>query len=192
MSTIPIYQLALFVHILGAFGLVAAITLEASAQWGLRRAATAEEARARLAGMRVIQRLAPASLGSILLTGLYMMAVAWGPKGWIVAAFAGLLMIGLVGGLVTGVQMGRLGPAVGRASGPLSDELLGRLRDPALVISLRTRAAIVLGILFLMTLKPSLLPSVVTLLVAGGIGLIAGQIPSTGRRSRNEYSSDAG
>jgi len=60
------------------------------------------------------------------------------------------------------------------------------------VISLRTRAAIVLGILFLMTLKPSLLPSVVTLLVAGGIGLIAGQIPSTGRRSRNEYSSDAG
>src|SRR5437868_5886669 len=88
--SIPIYQLALFVHILGAFGLVAAITLEASAQWGLRRAATAEEARARLAGVRVIQRLAPASLGSILLTGLYMMAVAWGPKGWIVAALAGL------------------------------------------------------------------------------------------------------
>ena len=152
MSPIPIYQLALFVHILGAFGLIAAITLEASAQWGLRRAATAEEARARLAGVRVIQRLAPASLGSILLTGLYMMAVAWGPKGWIVAAFAGLLMIGLIGGLVTGVRMARLGPAVGRASGPLSDELLGRLRDPALVISLRTRAAIVLAILFLMTL----------------------------------------
>ena len=109
MSPIPIYQLALFVHILGAFGLIAAITLEASAQWGLRRAATAEEARARLAGVRVIQRLAPASLGSILLTGLYMMAVAWGPKGWIVAAFAGLLMIGLIGGLVTGVRMARLG-----------------------------------------------------------------------------------
>jgi hypothetical protein len=190
MSTALIYQLALFIHILGAFGLVAAITLEASAQWGLRRASTAEEARVRLGGMRVIQRLAPASLGLILITGLYMMAVAWGPKGWILAAFAGLVVIGLVGGLVTGVRMARLGPAVGRAGGPLSDELRRMLRDRALVISLRTRAAIVLGILFLMTLKPSLVPSIVTLLAAAGIGLLASQFPS--RRSRNEYSSEAG
>jgi hypothetical protein len=190
MSTTLIYQLTLFLHILGAFGLIGALTLEASIQGRLRRAIRAEDARTFLSGMRVIQRLAPASLGSILVTGLYMMATAWGAKGWILVALAGLVLIGLVGGLLTGVRMARIGPAVGRASGPLSDELRNMLADPVLMISLRTRLAIMLGILFLMTVKPSLVASLATLVLAAGIGLLASQVPS--RRTRNEFRSDVG
>ncbi len=133
MSLALLYHLALFLHIIGAFGLIVALTVEAMVLRGLRRAVQAEEARAWLAGMQVLRILAPAAIGLILLMGLYMLAIAWGPKGWILVALAGLVLIGVLGGALTGTRMSRIGPAVGRASGPLPDQLLHMLRDPILL-----------------------------------------------------------
>ena len=74
-----LYPFALFLHILGAFGLIAAVTLETVGLRGLRQATRAEEARTWLGiSRRLVMRLAPASLGTILLTGLFMTAIAWG------------------------------------------------------------------------------------------------------------------
>jgi len=152
---------------------------------GLRRAVLTDEARLWLAISRgLVLRLAPASLGLILVTGLYMMAAAWGWRGWILAALAGLVLLALVGALGTGIPMSRVQAGVGRASGPLSNELRSALRSPALVSSLRTRLGLVLGIAFLMTVKPSALASVVVVVVAAGLGFLAGQFPS--RRTPNE------
>ena len=172
MDSTLLYHLALFFHILGAFGLVAAMTFEVIGLQGLRRATRTEDALTWLGVARVVQRLAPASLGLILVMGLYMSATNWGPKGWILVSLAGLVAIGLIGGLLTGVRMARIGPAVGPSSGPLSNELKGALRDPILLISLRTRLGIVLGILLLMTLKPALVPSLVIVVLGGAIGLL--------------------
>lgn len=183
MDATLLYHLALFLHILGAFGLVAAMTFEVIGLQGLRRARTREDALTWLGVARVVQRLAPASLGLILVMGLYMTATNWGWMGWIVVALAGLVAIGLIGGLLTGIRMARIGPAVGRSSGPLSDDLKAALRDPILLVSLRTRLGIVLGILLLMTLKPALLPSLVVVVLAGAIGLLTGWISSP--RSRD-------
>src|SRR5207245_9139098 len=36
----------------------------------------------------IVMRLAPASLALILVSGLYMMATTWGPRGWILVALA--------------------------------------------------------------------------------------------------------
>jgi hypothetical protein len=138
----------------------------------------------------LVLRLAPASLGLILVTGLWMTATAWGPKGWILVALASLVLLALVGALGTGIRMARLGPAIGRANGPLTDELKAALRDPVLLTSIRTRVALVLGIVFLMTVKPSAVASLVVIAVAAAIGLLAGQIPF--RRSRNELRADVG
>ncbi len=191
MNTTLLYPLALFLHILGAFGLIAAITLEAIGLRGLRRAVRSGDARMWLGISRgLVLRLAPASLGLILVTGLYMTATTWGPRGWILVALASLVLLAVVGALGTGIRMARIGPAVGRASGPLSDELKARLRDPLLVTSIRTRLALVLGIVFLMTVKPSAVASLVVIAIAGVIGVLAGQIPS--RRSRNELRTEVG
>jgi hypothetical protein len=134
----------------------------------------------------MVQRVAPPSLGLILVMGLYMTATTWGPMGWILVSLAGFVALALIGGLLTGVRMARIGAAVGRSSGPLADELKAALRDQVLLISMRTRLGIVLGIVLLMTLKPSLVASLVVIVLAGAGGLLAGQISS--RRSRHEFS----
>src|ERR1700737_4115628 len=182
MDSTLFYHLALFLHIMGAFGLVAAMTFETIGLQGLRRAIEKQDAVRWLHVARVVQRLAPASLGLIVVMGLYLTATTWGARGWILVSLGGLVAYALIGGLLTGVRMARIGPAVGRASEPLSDDLRGArrgpgaglgpargrsseplsddlraaLRDPVLLISIRTRLGIVLGIVLLMTLNPSL------------------------------------
>ena len=139
----------------------------------------------------LVLRLAPASLGLILITGLYLTATAWGPKGWILVALASLVLLAVIGALGTGIRMARVGPALGPASaGPLSDDLQRALRDPILLTSLRTRLAIVLGVVFLMSAKPSAVVSLLVVVLATAIGLLAGQIPL--RRSRNELRAGVG
>jgi hypothetical protein len=51
------------------------------------------------------------------------------------------------------------------------------LRSPILVVSLRVRLAIVLGVVFLMTVKPSGVASLLVMALALAVGLLAGQIP---------------
>jgi hypothetical protein len=184
MDSTLFYHLALFLHIIGAFGLVAAMTFETIGLQGLRRAIEKQDAVRWLSVARVVQRLAPASLGLILVMGLYMTATTWGARGWILVSLAGLVAYALIGGLLTGVRMARIGPAVGRSSEPLSDDLRAALRDPVLLISIRTRLGIVLGIALLMTLKPSLVVSLVIVVLAGAMGLLAGQISNSGRSAR--------
>ena len=58
------YHLALYLHILGAFGLIAAITVEAIGLHGLRGATRSDNALMWLGISRgIVMRLAPASLG---------------------------------------------------------------------------------------------------------------------------------
>ena len=186
-----LYSFALFLHIVGAFGLIASVTLEAIGLRGLRHATQAAEARTWLGiSRRLVVRLAPASLGTILVTGLYMTAVAWGAKGWIAVALASLVVLAVVGAIGTGMRMARLEPAVNQAQGPLSDELRHRLRDPLLLISLRVRMAIVLGVAFLMTVKPTFVAAVAVVVLAAALGLLAGQLPP--RRTAHELRNQVG
>ena len=191
MSTTLLYQLALFLHIIGALGLIAAITVEAIGLRGLRRATNRDDALMWLGISRgIVMRLAPASLGLILVTGLYLVASAWGPRGWILVALGSLLLLGVIGAFGTGLRMARIGPALGRAQAPLSHELRRMLRDPILLTSLRVRLAMVVGVVFLMTLKPSAVASLVVIVLAIALGLLAGQIPA--RRGRNEFRTEIG
>jgi hypothetical protein len=188
---VTLYHFALFLHIIGAFGLIAAITAEAIGLRGLRGATQSDDALMWLGISRgIVMRLAPASLGLILVTGLYMTATTWGPRGWILTALASLVLLAIVGAFGTGMRMARIGPAVGLSQGPLPDELRSRLRDPILLTSLWVRSAIVLGIALLMTLKPAGLASLVIIVLAVAIGLLAGQLAA--KRRRNEYATAVG
>jgi hypothetical protein len=57
-------------------------------------------------------------------------------------------------------------------------------------MSLRVRLAIVLGVVFLMTVKPSAVSSLVVMVVALALGLLAGQIRT--RRGSQELRTDVG
>ena len=183
MSSALLYSLALFFHILAAFGLIAAITLEAVSQRGLRQAASAAAARSALRPLELVPLLGGGSAALILVTGVYMMATAWGLQGWIVVALAGLILNAVSGALLTRSRMGRLQPVLA-AGGPLSPEAQVTLRDPVLLASLRLRLAVLLGILFLMTVKPSAIVSLGIVLLAAVIGVATALIPS--RRKSHE------
>ena len=178
------YRLALFFHILGAFGLIAALAIEAISLPGLRRAQRAEDARPWLTGMRVNRIAGPLSIALILVTGLYMTATSWGAQGWIIVALGTLVLIAVLGGVLTGIRMARMGPRIFAATGVLTAELAAMLQDPVLLVSARIRMALVIGVLFLMTVKPTVVPSLLAVAVAGVLGLLAGQFGS--KRSQRE------
>jgi hypothetical protein len=167
------YSIVLFVHIVGALGLFVALGLEWTSLVYLRRAATGEQAREWLGVLDRTRRLGPASLAAVLISGFYMMAVAWGWVGWIIVALAAIILIAIVGATLTGLRIGAVKEAAIAENGPLSPALRQRLHDPLLWIGVQTRTAIALGIVFLMTVKPDLVGALVTIGTTVGIGLLS-------------------
>jgi hypothetical protein len=168
-----------FLHVLGALGMTAAFGVEAAGLVGLRRAAHAGEALLWLRSRRWVLLIGPASIGLVLATGIYLTVVEWGWHAWILVSLASLVAIAGIGGLLTGIPMARLTPPVEQASGPLSEELRHRLRSTVLTVSIMTRIAITIGIVFLMVQKPTLLICLLTITLAVGIGVAAGLLSGT-------------
>lgn len=141
----------LFLHVIAAMGVFTALGMEAAALAQLRRAADGATAREALAGFRSSQRIGGASMLVLLLTGLRLATAYWHWKGaWMGLGFAGLIAIGAVGGLMTGRRVRRLQKTVGGSESATS--LLQAL--PALRTSFAIRAALLAGVVYLMTVKP--------------------------------------
>jgi hypothetical protein len=180
MDAATIYNLALFLHIAGVHGLFAGLTIEGIALGGLRHALTGDEARTWLGLLRPLRVIGPAALALILLPGLYLAANIDQGGGWIAAGLLGFLVIAILGAAITGRRMLVVGPALGRAQGPLTEEPLRLARDGGLATSYATRLAIALGVVWLMTLKPDSILSLLVLFAAGAAGVVAGRfLPTT-------------
>jgi hypothetical protein len=76
--------------------------------------------------------------------------------------------------------MAAIGRAVTAETGPLSLTLQQLLHHPLLWVAIQTRVALALGIVFLMTVKPDLIGSLLTIGVASALGL-ASALPMLGR-----------
>jgi hypothetical protein len=171
------YSITLFVHIVSAMVLAAALRLEVLTLLHLRKATTSTEA-------RFVMDLAPsfpvaamAALAVLLLSGGYLtsLASAWS-LAWIRVAFGALILIGPLGGI-----SGRKLRAIRRltASGPSADsQLQKQLRDPFLQFSVIVRVALVLGIVLLMTLKPEMRDSLAAVGAFAAVGVISALVVS--------------
>src|SRR5262249_49910128 len=113
-----------FLHVVGALGLTAAFGAEAVGLAGLRRGGSAGEARG------WVLLIGPASIGVVLATGIYLTVAEWGADAWILVSLTSLVSLAAIGGVLTGVPMARVTPAVERAAGPLPEELQHDLRSP--------------------------------------------------------------
>ncbi|MGH7549742.1 MAG: hypothetical protein ACREK3_03205 [Gemmatimonadota bacterium] len=164
-----LYSIALFLHVMGALGMFIAQGIEWTVLRNLPRATTTAEARRWLGPFLVLRRVYPLSFVAILVTGIYMMAVSWGGAPWIVIGFFGLLALPALGAM-TGRRMRRLGPAIGEARGQIEDSMRARLADPTLWLSLRLRIGLAIGIIFLMTVKPGWIGSLVAIAIFTGLG----------------------
>jgi hypothetical protein len=167
------YSLALFLHIVGALGMFVALGLEWTSLNFLRRAATGEQAREWLRVFGSTRWLGPAALVLVLLPGFYMMATTWGGVAWLLVALGTVVLIAVLGASLTGTRFGPIGRAAATASGPLAPDLRQRLNDPLLLLSAQTRGSLLLGIVFLMTVKPGLAGSLITIAIALILGVAA-------------------
>jgi hypothetical protein len=87
--------------------------------------------------------------------------------------------------------MAPIGQSVAAESGPIPSTLRQRLDDPLLWASLRIRTAITLGIVFLMTVKPDLLGSLLTIGLAAVLGLVF-SLPTRGHKEEKVPAKQAG
>jgi hypothetical protein len=183
------YSIALFFHIVGALGFFVALGLEWAGLRQIRNATTTEQVRA---GMRLsgsTRRLGMASMLTILVFGFYMAAVAWGGPAWIVVTLAVIVVLIALSVALTGPRMAALGRALAMEKGPLSPNLHQLANNPLLWISIQTRVAVALGIVFLMTVKPGWAGSLLTIGVATLLGLAAA-LPMPRREGVQEGSTD--
>jgi hypothetical protein len=163
-----LYAFALFVHIVGSLLLCTAFTAEGIGLFQLRRATTGAGV-GQWGGVVGLGRVfGPASVLTILASGLYMMISSWGWVPWLaVGLFAWVLIavLGAVNGIRLSLTMRRI--IAGRLPGM-------SLRSRGFAISWLTRLSIAVGIVFLMTNKPDLVASLLCVLVTAAVGVAAG------------------
>ena len=165
-----VYSMSLFLHIVGALGLFAALGLEWAGLSNLRRATEAGQVREWIRLLGAPRFLGGPAALTVLVTGIHMTATRWGPQGWIVVGLAGMVVIAVLGAAASGRRAGAIARALPAEDGPISTTLSLRLHDPVLTRSLWVRMALFLGIVFLMSIRPSSVGA----LAAMGLALVLG------------------
>jgi hypothetical protein len=156
--------LLVFLHISGAMGVVAGLAVELATLLQLRRTADPARAGATLAGFRITPRLGIPSLLLTIASGAWLAAAVWGWRAaWIQIGFSGLILVAVVGGVMNG-------PAVTRM---LKTEIADVRSLRRVWTSFGLRLSLLIGILFLMTVKPPMAASLIAMAVAIGAGIIA-------------------
>ncbi len=181
-----IYTIALFLHVSGAIGYFAGIGTWLFILVGLRRAQRVEQVRALVNMIGLSGPFTGISALLILVTGFFMALTAWSLRtGWIAVALISLvLMVPSSAALIEPRRRAIDRLAREEPDGPLSQALERRTHDPVLGTALQTVAALLLGIVFLMTTKPSLTGSLIVMAVALALGLASGVLVSRAARTQ--------
>ncbi len=169
-----LYTMILFLHLAGMAALFIGYGLEWAASTLLRGATTAGEARSWLRIYRGSLPVSGPGLLLIILSGGYMAGVGHaGGEGWVVAAWIGVAVALLIGFGLLLPKIKKLRAALpSEGSAALSGDALAGVKDPVIMTLIRIRTMLAVGIIYLMTAKPALVPSLVVLLAAIGIGVI--------------------
>jgi hypothetical protein len=178
MNDVTVYQTALFLHILGALGFFIAVGIFYAAVLGVRRAQSAGSIKLWTGAAAGVSRiLFPISFLVIVIAGIYMVVSRWGGGAqWAGVALIAFIILGVAATFIQGRRMATLGKsAAGESdSAPVTGVLWTQAHDPVTWVSVNASAAFAIGIVYLMTLKPDALGSVIALLIALVVGLVLG------------------
>jgi hypothetical protein len=166
------YQVALFIHIVGVMCLMGGHTLLHVGLGRMFRAHTVEQVREWTTILAGLDRFMPPITLAIVVAGIFMVFTTWGwATAWIDVSLTVFVVMMILGPVLLGRSFAALQKAAQASpSGAIPSALARRIRDRALWTSENTFTCLLLAILFVMTVKPNL---VGTLLVVG-VALIAG------------------
>jgi len=183
-----LYPIVLFLHVSGAIGYFVGIGAWLFILVGLRRAQRVEQVRALIKLIALSGPFTGISVLLILATGFYMALTVWSLQtGWIAVALISLVLMAPSGTALIEPRrraIDRLAQEV--PDGPLPQSLERRTHDPILGTALQTVAALLLGIVFLMTTKPTLAGSLIVMAAALALGLASGLLVSRAMRTRGQ------
>lgn len=169
-----LYSIVLFLHVCGDVGIFMGLGTQLLSLAALRRARSVEQVRAIVWLIPLSDLIGIISALLTIATGLYMAFTVWGwQTGWIAVALTSLILFlpFLIGGVIEPrtraiVRMARETP-----DGLLPETLDQRIHDPILGAGLQMMAGLLFGLIFLMTIKPSLVDSIVVVAIALALGL---------------------
>jgi hypothetical protein len=184
-----LYSLVLFVHVTALLGLCSALTFEVLSLFHLRRASTLTDISRWIEPVPRLPFVTGGSSIVIFFSGIYLaIRMSAFEAAWPKVTVGALLLIAPLGAL-TGRRMRAIRRACADANA-INSELLSRLQDPLLKISLGIRIAIFLGIVLLMAAKPGLWESIGIVGTSVVVGLLSSllawrrsgslSVPSTG------------
>lgn len=177
-----LYSISLFLHIVAVLALFSVIGVEMAGFVQLRRAATTAGVREWMAVLSTLGRIARPAAITIVATGIYLAVTRWGNHAWISLGLLGLVLIAVIGGGVTGRRVQAIGKGLPAGDGPISETLAGRLHDPVLRTSVWVRVALLLGIVFDMSVKPGTVGALAAIGVALALGVVVGVAGRGGER----------
>jgi len=183
------YSIALFLHIVGALGFFVALGLEWTGLRQIRSAMTPEQVRGWMGILKSVRKVGFASMLTTVISGFYMMTAVWGGVAWVTVSLGALVLVIVLSVALTGPRMAAIGQALATEKGAVSKTFHSVANHPLLGISIQTRVAIALGIVFLKTAKPDLSGSLLTIGVAIVLGL-ASALPMPRRERAQEGSAD--
>ncbi len=183
-----IYTIVLFFHVSGAIGYFISMGIWLFGLSSLRRAQRVEQVRALT---HLVGRLGPLfgiSVLLILATGLFMAITAWSLlTGWTLVALISLILIAPLGTAFIEPRRRAIDRLAQEApDGQLPQSLERRTHDPVLLTALQAVTILLLGIVFLMTNKPSLIGSLIVMAVALVLGLASGVLVSRATHTRGQ------
>ena len=168
-----IFAIALFLHIVGALGISMALGLEWLGLSQIRKTAVQDEIRAILRVVKSTTRIGFISMLSTVITGIYMVLAGVGWVPWILVLIGTLILAMVIAGTLTAPRIAAIGRALVTEKGSVSQNLQNLLNDPILSVSVQTRVAIILGIIFLKIANPGLGGALVTIGAAIVLGLLS-------------------
>jgi hypothetical protein len=171
------YNLVLFLHVSGDIGIFIGISIQLLSLMALRRASTIKQVRAMAELIALSDRISVIAALVTIATGLYMALTVWSLQtDWIAVALASLVVFlaPLIGGIVEPRMRVIVAMSQEAADGPAPAPLITRIHDPVLGTALQTVMAVVLGIVFLMTNKPSFSGAILAMAIFLVLGLASG------------------
>ncbi len=182
-------DIGLFLHIVGGLGFFVALGLEWTGLAQMRSTILPEQIRAWTEIFKNARRVLFVSMLMIVLTGVYSMLAEFGTVAWIIVPLGSFVLVIALLVALTDPQMAAIRRALEWQKGSVSQTLHGLASHPLLWLSVQTRVAIGLGIVFLMIVKPDWLESLLTIGVAIVLGL-ASAIPVLRRERAQAVSAD--
>jgi hypothetical protein len=168
------YHIVLFVHLLSMIGLFVGYGLEWTGTAFLLRSITGDEARTALRIYRTSLPLSGPSLLTLILSGGYLTGVTSASKeGWVIASILGIFVaLGMGFGLVM-PRMKAIRATLPEGTAALVGPALTKVQDGFVATLIRARFFLALGIVYIMTTKPTFISSLAVLFGGIVLGILA-------------------